>query len=198
MPLLKLWKSFRGESNQSVQVSPGNAADQQREADQPRPARTKTGNGFGLFGGGPHGPLRKQLKSLRVTTVLEVGVGDGSRTVAISQALAKNNASVRHLAIDSFELDGHIRLVAFHQKLRAEGIHPQVFPGQITEGLAQVAHTVGAIDLILIDAPAEAWQTPAAIGLLARLSHGSTVVLYAEEEAWNRYPVTESLGRRAA
>ena len=225
MPLMKLWNSIFGRST-SVEKSAGRAQDQPvpsskslaaaasgksqaAEPDSQKMAiseqrrgrvRASKGTRLSLFGGGrQHGTLCKLVKPLQAAIVLEISVGDGSRAVEVLETL-RTPGTVRYVAIDQFEMaGGDTTLKAFHQKLRTNGIRPQVFPEPIDRGLVRVGNTVGTVDLVIIAAESSGWQTPEILSLLARVLHDQTVVLYREEESWDRYERrTAGSHRRAA
>jgi hypothetical protein len=155
---------------------------------------------MGIGGRGPHGGLCKLVRSLNARTILEISVGDGTRAVAVLRALSAGGEQIHYAAIDQFEMsDGPVTLKEFHQSLRAENVRPQFFPGAIAPGLVQVSSTIGAVDLVLIGAESEKWQTAAVLALLPRIIHRRSVVLHLDGDSWNRYePAAPSVQRRAA
>lgn len=195
MPLLKLWNSIRGRSAK-VQADDQDFQND-ASANTKRPNRS---NRFSLFGGGPHAGLCKLVKSVKANTVLEISVGDGSRALAVMEAVEKGNENVQYVAIDQFEMaGGTVTLKQFHQSLRANGIRPQLFPETVQRGLIRVAHTIGTVDLVLIGTPVETWQTAEVLALLSRVLHDQTLVLYqGDEETWVKYAVTTPPSRVAA
>ena len=194
MPLLKLWNSFRGRSTKGQSTDQGPVAESKRTT-----SKTRAGRGRGIFGGGPHAGLCKQIKSVDVDSILEISVEDGSRALAVLQAVQKRNENARYIAIDQFEMaGGPVTLKQFHQTLRASGFRPQVFPETMERGLIRVAHTIGTVDLVLIAAAPVTWQTPQLLALLSRVTHQETLVLYREEEeTWKKF-ATQNPQRRAA
>lgn len=194
MPLLKLWNSFRGRSTKGQTTDQGPATEPKAAAPKARASR-----GRGIFGGGPYAGLCKQIKSVDVDSILEISVADGSRALAVLQAVQKRNENARYIAIDQFEMSGGpVTLKQFHQTLRSSGFRPQVFPETMERGLIRVAHTIGTVDLVLIACPPETWQTPQIQALLSRVTHQETLVLYREEEeTWKKF-ATQTAQRRAA
>ena len=85
----------------------------------------------------------------------------------------------------------------FHQILRAENVRAQIFPDSIERGLVRVASTIGAIDLVLIGAEPEIWQTPSVLALLPRVVHPATVVMYRDGELWKEYKAARPSARAA-
>ena len=194
MPLLKLWNSIRGRSTKGQTTDQGTATEPQATA-KAKPSNRR----LGIFGGGPHAGLCKQVKSVRVNAVLEISVGDGSRALAVLETIKKTNKDVRYVAIDQFEMaGGPITLKQFHQALRSRGFRAQLFPETMERGLSRVAHTIGSVDLVLIGAPREAWQTPQILTLLSRVTHQDSLVLFRDEEdTWKKF-ATQFSQRRAA
>ena len=187
MPLLKLWNSIRGQStNPAPPLSGEPQASDDRAAIQGREKSVKPSNksSFGMFRGSPHSGLRKRLKTVSASSVLEIGVGDGSRAIATMETLSRQSNSIRYIGIDEFEMAGGVNLKEFHQTLRNQGIHPKLFPGSVDRALMKIAHTIGAIDLILVTDASVIDENPAIAGLLARISHQETVVLVSRSETW--------------
>jgi hypothetical protein len=198
MPFLKLWNSLRGlarpavstETSSTIPVTADHPVNPTVKVAARQEQRDKTSSGWSLFGGGPHSGLCKQLKGVSVTSLLEISVDDGSRAIAILEALQASQQSARYSAIDTFEMGGgRLTLKQFHQRLRAQGIRPQLFPATIDLGLMRVAQTIGPVDLIVIGAAIEHWQTVNTLPLLPRVSHNKTLILYRDGEQWKRYQV---------
>ena len=204
MPLLKLWNSLRGRSTNAQTLESVETENADPSLKSKPSIRVATGSKsaaratFGLFGGGTSGTLRKRLKSISANSVLEIGVDDGARAIAVMDAVSKTSPATRYVAIDEFEMAGGVNLKQFHQTLRNHGIRPQMFPGCVERGLMQVAHTIGAIDLILISNPDAVDSNPVAIGLLERISHCGTTILALEDDAWNPRQVSSSDATRRA
>lgn len=185
MPLLKLWNSIRGRSTKEQPADQGPASQPQVST------KTKTsnrGNRLGIFRSGPHAGLCKLVKSVSASSMLEISVDDGSRALAVLETIKKNNKNVRYLAIDQFEMaGGAVTLKQFHQALRAKEFSPQLIPETVERGLIRVSHTIGTVDLVLIAAPQETWQSPQFLPLLSRVTHQGTMVLYRDEqETWKK------------
>lgn len=192
--------SSQAEDDARLQTSNSAVPKSKAAAAKKRAGSTKLGLFGGganaVFGGGPHAGLCKQLKSVPASRVLEIGVDDGSRAAAVIRTLAKKGrVDVEYLAIDQFELSGHTELKNFHRQLRAHQIRARLFPHSIAEGLTQVSHTIGAVDLVIIAAAPEKWQNPQVESALARVCHGATVVFWLDGETWQRL---DRSSRRAA
>ncbi|TWU56032.1 hypothetical protein [Rubripirellula reticaptiva] len=170
-------------------------------------------------------PGRGEASVREIRTVLEISAEDGSRAIAVLETLAKTLPvaattvkiadidagdaaddavaaavpSVRYIVIDQFEMaGGATTLKQFHQTLRGADIRPQVYPEPIDRGLIRVAHTIGAVDLILFAAPADQWDKPEIAKLIGRVSHADTKVLVRDGDAWKSPTTSETPVRRAA
>ncbi|MGB7328423.1 MAG: hypothetical protein WBD31_26335 [Rubripirellula sp.] len=170
-------------------------------------------------------PRRGEVSGREVRTVLEISAEDGSRAIAVLETLAKSMPaaaptvkiadidavdaaaetapaavpSVRYIVIDQFEMaGGATTLKQFHQNLRGADIRAQVYPEPIDRGLIRVAHTIGAVDLILFAAPTDQWDKPETAKLIERVSHADTKVLVRDGDAWKSPATTETPVRRAA
>lgn len=233
MPLLKLWNTIRGRANPSVKpeghpgtdpVAVGDCTTAGVDAIRPtenRPSAAKPNTAkpkrspLTLFGGasGPHAALCKSLRGIDATSVLDISVGDGSRSVAVVAQLVENakkrgiemsdeepgTGTIRYIAVDQFEMaGGTTTLKQFHQNLRAAALRPQVVPEPIERALVRVAHTFGAIDLILIGETQTPWQTPEVIKLIDRIRHPETRVWFQSGEVWQEFASDVSHARRAA
>lgn len=215
MPLLKLWNSLRGRSTQAQQAnsSPTDSAMSAKSAKpetgtsrtQSKPVSKSKSSGFGLFGGGQHSGLRKLVKPLSAQTVLEIGVGDGTRALEVLQTLAKTGNEASYIGIDEFEMAGSVSLKEIHRTLRSGGVRPHLFPGPADLGIMRVAHTIGSVDLILVSAAQNvsatqnSAQNDAVLSLMSRICHQNTVVLMEQDEVWSRVSTPQRAGfRRAA
>ncbi len=204
MPLLKLWNCITGRSAAPESAEQGPATKTEPRSGSKStptlaPKSKSRNNAFGLFGG-PHAGLCKMVKSIPAASVLEISVDDGSRALAVLKTLSKKQEKVTYYAIDQFEMDGGISLKQFHQTLRAANVTPRLFPDEVDRGLMRIAHTIGAVDLVLIAADAEVWQNDATIQSLSRVCHTGTEVLHLEGETWQRFDTTllQVAGRRRA
>nr|WP_143547937.1 hypothetical protein [Rhodopirellula sp. SM50] len=143
--------------------------------------------------------LFRRMESLSVQSVLEVGVGDGRRSLAMLHALTHKGHStpIHYIAIDEFELGGNaLSLRDFHKQLREYPAKAHLVPMAIDAGLDRVVRTYGQVDLILWSA--EQPPTPAQHSALARLSKSHTVVFAQENGRWSETLPGLAAGKRAA
>ena len=177
MPLRKLWNSLRSHSKQAE--STRSVSDTvEHEVVKLKSAAlgaTESKHGMRRNKSKPSSELSTLLCQLQPKTILEIGVGDGSRAVEFLTAMKTTHRPVRYFAIDQFELaGGQLSLIGFHQMLRTAGIRPHLFPEPIVQGLTSFLHTIGSADVILItDGSSEATDIQVQ-QLLGRISHQGT------------------------
>ena len=167
MPLLRLWKSLRsGSKDEASKTAAGDGsggnematsaptagvqANENKRVPKKKQAKKKKLLG-GILGAGPHGQLTRQLRKLEVQSILEVGVGDGTRALAIIESLqtGSEESPLKYVAIDQFEITGSIALRDFHSQLRALSVTANLIPMPPALGLDRVARTYGQMDLVL-------------------------------------------------
>ncbi|WP_040770304.1 hypothetical protein [Novipirellula maiorica] len=167
-----------------------------------QPAAAKPARGILGFGSRNVEPaLCKLLKPLKIGSLLEVGVDDGARALAIVATVQASNpeTKLRYCAIDAFEMgEGPVTLMQFHQRVRGEGVSPQIFPDSIDNGLIRVCHTIGRVDVVVIGAATDKWQNPNTIAMLRRVCHPETIVFYSENGKWERFADTTAPAIRKA
>lgn len=155
--------------------------------------------------------LVKFLLQQPISSVLEVGVGDGSRMQRIAKLvqLTAGTEQLRYIGIDPFEAatDGrvHLRLKQAHQLATQLGFKASLVPGDHASAIPRVAHKMAACDLVIIDGGLNP-QSPAA-GTVAswmnRLSHPNSTIIACNQpgEQLCRVPLSSfetSSGRMAA
>ncbi len=129
--------------------------------------------------------LFKQLISRHISSVLEIGVGDGSRMQRIAQLtqLASGTETLRYIGTDEFESARdnrrHLTLKQAHQKATQLGFKASLIPGDVNSAIPRVAHKLGASDLVIVEGgldPAQPMASPFG-AWLNRLAHSDSVVL---------------------
>ena len=229
MPLRKLWNALRGHHPSAGQLpkdsgtrETGHRVSRERDATastkqtmaapdvakptHAKPSAKKSRRILGLSRS-PHTSLCRLVKQSNAKSVLEIGVSDGTRAIAVVQTLSKADPKhpIRYAAIDQFELaGGEVSLLQFHRELRKNDIRPQIFPSDIESGLTRVAYTLGAVDLILMSESAAADKSVSENDwhrLLQRVTHQESVVLRQSGDQWNEIKThcpSRAIGRRAA
>lgn len=101
--------------------------------------------------------LAKYLLTHPVSSVLEIGVGDGSRLQRLAKLvqLEPGAQQLRYIGVDEFEAaqDGrhHLSLKQAHQLANQLGFKASLLPGTAPQAIARVAHKFGSSDLIIVD-----------------------------------------------
>ena len=106
MPLRKLWNSLRSHSKQAESTQ--SVSDSvEHEVVKLQPAArgaSESKHGMRRNKSKPSSELSTLLCQLQPKTILEIGVGDGSRAVEFLTAMKTTHRPVRYFAIDQFEL----------------------------------------------------------------------------------------------
>lgn len=132
-----------------------------------------------------------------IETVLEVNVGNGDRSERLMRWIAdvhqgtgvsqSSHLLSRYAAIDTFEMggQGHCSLKAFHSRVGKLGVKPFPVPdtGNLHTALTRVAHTLGAVDFVILDrVPSETIEQMAVQLVLRRLSREGTQIFWKADE----------------
>lgn len=129
--------------------------------------------------------LVRQLIDKPISSLLEIGVGNGERMQRIAQlvTLAPDTERLRYIGVDEFEAaqDGgsHLTLKVAHQMASQVGFKASLIPGDIKSAMPRVAHKFGASDLIVIDGGFDPAQPEASLIMpwMNRIAHENTIVL---------------------
>ena len=101
--------------------------------------------------------IYRAIKKIKATSILEIGVGNASRSERMIQVAKKFSGSggVRYTGVDVFESadTGQITLKQCHQKLQAYSVKLQLVPGDIHSSLHRIANSHTRTDLVVISAP---------------------------------------------
>jgi hypothetical protein len=119
-----------------------------------------------------------------VSSILEIGIGNGTRLQRIAKLVnpCVGCEQVRYIGIDEFEGSAasreHLTLKQAHQLASQLGFKASLIPGASAQGVARVAHKFGAADLIIIDGGIDlASPAVGAIGSwLNRLAHSKSTI----------------------
>ncbi|QDS90820.1 hypothetical protein EC9_50370 [Rosistilla ulvae] len=137
--------------------------------------------------------LFRATANRKIQSVLEAGLGDGSRCDRLLQWLEHHDSiPTRYAAIDQFEAGGGISLKQFHAKLTGLGIKPMPVPGNLATGLPRVAHTIGAVDLLILDQDRDGLSDPSIQNFLPRVVHSDTIVIATDSQTNNLYLIDPS------
>ena len=206
MPLRKLWNSIRGKSAAPAEPARTPQEGRVRQADagtaaKPALARRTTAEPKSSKNSVSREDkkLFRRIESMSIASVLEVTVGDGTRSVSMLKTLTHKGHStpLHYLAIDEFEMGGNeLSLRDFHKQLREYPAKAHLVPMAIDAGLDRVVRTFGQVDLII-------WaeqQSPTAKQLqaLARLSKPGTIMFSPKDGRWSETLCSLLTGNRAA
>ncbi len=152
--------------------------------------------------------LFRALISQPISSVLEIGVGDGARMKRIVQLaeLSPGTEQLRYVGVDGFESakDGgvHLTLKQAHQQAASLGVRANLIPGDLKSAIPRVAHKIGASDLVVVDGEFDP-QSPlsGAIGQwLFHVTHPGTMLLATSNKGGNlvRVAIPAQVAQRAA
>jgi hypothetical protein len=101
--------------------------------------------------------LFRHLLSRPFSSVLEIGVGDGSRMQRLAQLIqvSQGTEQLRYVGVDAFESasDGrpHLTLKQAHKLATQLGFRATFIPGDVASAVPRVASKIGASELVIID-----------------------------------------------
>ena len=134
----------------------------------------------------------------RLASILEIGIGSGERIKQVLPlcTLSEGCTQIRYVGVDAFESAGpevpHMNLKAAHRMLAEFGVKAHLIPGDPTNALARVAHTVLPSDLIIIDGAwgADTPQGRAIADWLPRLCHSKSTIFASSVQGGTLQKVT--------
>lgn len=151
---------------------------------------------------GEHDALLKLIEQRQPNSILEIGIGIGSRMPAILASVAQSGvepSTFKAIVVDEFEMvGGDVTMRDYHRQLAGLPIRPVIFPESVARGLVNIAHRFGAVDMILIDASVEEKHAEGLAKYLGKVSHGTTTVLSNASGKWTNRQGRDNLTRRAA
>ncbi|WP_425613518.1 hypothetical protein NA78x_003351 [Anatilimnocola sp. NA78] len=146
--------------------------------------------------------LYKAVKGRTIRSVLELGVGDGTRTTRLFEVLAwqEGNLPLRYTGIDLFEArptgQKGLTLKQAFATVRAPEVKVQLVPGTPFDAMVRCANGLADTDLIIISADQQAVDLERAWKYFPRTLHNDTLVLREQTAAggktvFQQLPVTE-------
>lgn len=130
--------------------------------------------------------IYRSIVKRRVASILELGIGDGERSLRMLQLASQcQSETVRYAAIDQFEMrpEEHgppLPLKEAHRKFRQTSAQARLLPGDAFSALARGANSLGTFDLVIISA----CQNDDALGrawfYFPRMLHDRSLVLVEE------------------
>jgi hypothetical protein len=131
--------------------------------------------------------LFRFLTQHSIASVLEIGVGDGTRMCRIAKLanLKPGTEQLRYIGVDEFESSARhpfITLKQAHRMASQLGLKASLIPGEIATALPRVAYKFSPSDLIIADGGLDLGSvTSGPLGSwINRLAHEQTVVIAAE------------------
>jgi hypothetical protein len=122
-----------------------------------------------------------------LSSILEIGLGSGARIKQLLQLCTPTDGTtqIRYVGVDAFESAAanvpHMPLKSAHRMLSELGVKAYLIPGEPSNALARVAHTVMPSDLVIIDGlwGGDGSQSRAIADWLPRLCHASSTIFAA-------------------
>lgn len=127
--------------------------------------------------------LFKAVKGRTIRSVLEFGIGDGTRTKNLFEVIAweQENLPLRYTGIDLFEArlkdQKGLTLKQAFATVRAPEVKVQLIPGLPYDALLRCASTLSETDLIVIAADQQPADFEKAWKFIARTVHDKTLIL---------------------
>jgi hypothetical protein len=133
--------------------------------------------------------LFRFLVQTPISSILEIGVGDGVRMQRIAKlvSLRSGTDQLRYIGIDEFESSknrAHLTLKQAHRMATQLGFKASLIPGSAEMAIPRAAHKFSPSDLIIIDGGLQLSQPMAGPigGWLNRLAHRESTIIAAEQE----------------
>jgi hypothetical protein len=127
--------------------------------------------------------IYKAIKKFKVHSIVEVGMGDGTRAETLIQIAQKFSLTetIRYTGIDMFEgrEDGQPKLMLkeMHKRLNVLGIKAQLVPGSPEMGISRIANSHLRTDLIVISSNGCGEALEACWMYLPRMLHAQSLVM---------------------
>lgn len=128
-------------------------------------------------------PLYRAVRGRRVSSVLEINASSFQRSERLIHWLREQGMAegFRYAVIDPFEMGGSDRLTlkGCHSMLSKLGAKPFPVPmtGSLATALTRVAHTIGSVDLLVADCPAEQLDEATVRAIMPRIIHADSLVM---------------------
>ena len=130
--------------------------------------------------------IYKLIKRREIRSIVEVGLGDGSRCeklIAVAQKFTEEK--VRYTGVDLFDArqsSTPLKLIEMHRRLKGVDAKTQLVPGDIGSALPRIANSHLRTDLILISSGFDRDQFSEVKSFLPRMLHASSIVLLQTKE----------------
>jgi hypothetical protein len=139
--------------------------------------------------------IYRTIRRQRVSSILEVGVGDASRAERMIQVARKfsGSGSVRYTGIDGFEAnpDSVLTLKECHRRLQYKtDVKVQLVPGDMYPSIHRIANSHSRTDLIVISAGYDAETLSNTLFYIPRMLHAtSTVFLQVADDPFGKFEI---------
>ena len=126
--------------------------------------------------------IYKTIKAHQVRSMVEIGMGDGSRCVNMIRAAKKFGIkNIRYTGVDLFdgrpEDQDELLLKSMHKRVNQMEIKSQLVPGDTLNAIRRIANSHTRTDLIVISAGYDPELLQAAWFYAPRMLHANSVVL---------------------
>ena len=135
--------------------------------------------------------LYRAIKKYRVRSIVEVGIGDGSRAVnmiRLAQRFA-NNTTVRYTGIDLFESRPanlpNLSLIDAHKQLNQLDAKTQLVPGEPHQTISRIANSHVRTDMFVVNAGYDPISLQRSWFYVPRMIHSTSLIFVQEPEAFN-------------
>ncbi len=131
--------------------------------------------------------LYRAIRRQRVTTILELGIGNLDRTlrlIAMAGRLQGDMAQIAYTGIDLFDARSPdfepLRLKHAHQSLSRSGAKIKLVPGDVDNGLTRMANALLGTDLVIMHTPQVLQPCSKAWFYFPRILHRATEIFQEE------------------
>ena len=148
--------------------------------------------------------LYRLVANVRPVSILEVGVGDGRRTLNLLSVAQRANSKVRikYAAVDAFEgrppAEQGLSLKEAHRLLGGFGVQAKLTPGDPTSGVARASNNLANVDLALISNDLGGESMDGAWKYFPRMLHPASCVMIQQkggpQASWRSLAIDELCG----
>ena len=130
-------------------------------------------------------PVYRTLLNQKPTRIVELGLGDGQRTIQMLQKASRLSpeATIKYTGIDLFEARSPeqgpgMSLKDAHRTLKMPNVKIQLVPGDPFSALARMANTLPDTDLLIISKCQDSASLERAWFYVPRMLHSQSVILH--------------------
>lgn len=132
--------------------------------------------------------IYRLIKQRQIKSIVEFGLGDGSRCGKMIAVANKFNPDdrIKYTGVDLFDARSEsvspLKLIEMHRKLNAVDAKTQLVPGDLGSALPRIANSHVRTDLVIISAGFEEDELESTQMFLPRMLHPSSLVLIQDYE----------------